>query len=389
MEYPRVLTICDSPPSSTQGFGVTLATLVRDWPRDRLIVLYREEIYRDDAHTDFSVVHARLPGHILFDAIPFMLGRRPAWNGRYSPEWILGVLGEWRPDVIYGFFYHESIPRYAEWLSRLLGCPYVVHVGDDSPALSTASDIPGIFQRSSGRVAISEEMATEYQHRYNAAFDVLHNGAAEELFTDTATDSVRDDAFVVRYIGSLMREQHWHAIEDFVEAVKVVNRQGRRVRFEIYCDKWTERFAKELADGEHIVYGGFAAKPRNYGLLKSADLLLLPVTFSDQLLESYRFSMPTKLCEYLASGTPTLVYGPRGPAVVEFCVRHGVAIVQSTRSTLALVDLLNEMTNDSTRFRESAVESRVFAKHRLSASAMSERFRGLMNAALRSNDATV
>lgn len=385
MDYPRVLTICDSPPSSTQGFGVTLATLVRDWPKDRLITLYRSEMYRDDAHADFSVVHAPLPGHILTDAIPFMLGRRPVWNKRYSPEWIYKVLGSWRPDVIYGFFYHESIPRYAEWLSRLLGCPYVVHIGDDSPALATDSDIPGIFQRASRRIAISEEMATEYQQRYNAPFDVLHNGASEELFTDTATKTVPNDAFVVRYIGSLLREQHWHAIEDFVDAVKIVNREGHRVRFEIFCDKWTERLAEELADGDQIVYAGFAAKPRNYELLKSADLLLLPVTFSTQFLQGYRFSMPTKLCEYLASGTPTLVYGPRGPAVVEFCVRHSVAIVQTTRSTPALVDLLKEMCKDSTRFRESAARDRGFAKDRLSARSMSVRFQELMNAAVRSS----
>jgi glycosyltransferase involved in cell wall biosynthesis len=360
---------------------------VRDWPKDRLLTLYRSEIYRDDAHAEFSVAHAPLPGHILADAIPFMIGRRPAWNNRYSPKWIYNVLGEWRPDVIYSFFYHESIPRYAEWLSQLLGCPYVVHIGDDSPALTTASDIPGIFQRASRRIAISEEMATEYQQRYNAAFDVLHNGASEDLFVDTATDTVRDDTFVVRYIGSLLREQHWHAIEDFVEAVKIVNRGGRRVRFEIYCDKWTKRLAEELADGDQIVYAGFAEKPRNYELLKSADLLLLPVTFSDQFLQGYRFSMPTKLCEYLASGAPTLVYGPRGPAVVEFCARHGVGIVQTTRSTSALVDLLNAMTDDSTSFREAAVQSRVFAQNRLSAQSMSVRFRELMEAALGS-DAT-
>ena len=105
MDYPKILIVCESPPSSTQGYGVTLATLVRDWPKERLFVLYRSEIYRDDQAPDYSTAHAALPGHLLKDAIPYARGSRPAWNGRFSERWISQQLGDWRPDVIYGFFY--------------------------------------------------------------------------------------------------------------------------------------------------------------------------------------------------------------------------------------------------------------------------------------------
>ena len=68
-------------------------------------------------------------------------------------------------------------------------------------------------------VRLREEMAREYQQRYGVPFDVLHNGAADELFTDSPAEGQTDDAIVVRYIGSLLRDQHWEAIEDFAEAV--------------------------------------------------------------------------------------------------------------------------------------------------------------------------
>jgi glycosyltransferase involved in cell wall biosynthesis len=378
MIYPRTLVVCESPPSSTQGYGVTLATLVRNWPEDKLFVFYRSSIYKDDTLGVKRAAHAPMPGRLIPDAISYLRGQRPAWQGRYSRKWLENTLNNWRPEVIYGFFYDASIPRYLEWLSQVFECPYVVHIGDDNPSLTAGRDIPGIFQRAGARIAISEEMAIEYRQRYDAPFDVLHNGAADELFSNAGGDTASDGALVVRYIGSLLREQHWHAIEDFVEAVRHVNRNGQRVRFEIYCDKWTGRLAEELADGEHVVYAGFAAKPRNYQLLQSADLLFLPVTFSEEHLERYRFSMPTKLCEYLASGTPTLVYGPRGPAVVELCVRNNVALVQSERSVSDLIHRLETLIDDRGAYQEAATKDREFAKAQLSAESMSMHFQGLM-----------
>ena len=388
MDYPHILVMCESPPSSTQGYGVTLATLVQNWPKDRLFVLYRSEIYRDDHVPDYSTTHAQLPGHLLKDAIPYARGQRPAWNGNFSDRWIRQQLGNWQPDAIYGFFYDASIPRYLEWLSRIFECPYAVHIGDDNPTLRNGADIPGIYRRAAIKIAISEEMAREYQQRYGVPFDVLHNGAADELFTDSPAEGQTDDAIVVRYIGSLLRDQHWEAIEDFAEAVKLLNQTGHKVRFEIYCDKWTADLAKELADGKNVFYSGFAAKPRNYELLKSADLLLLPVTFSDKFLGAYRFSMPTKLCEYLGSGTPTLIYGPRGPASVEFCVRNNIALVQTERSVDALVEVLRNLVADRNHFREVGSRDRIFAKENLSARSMAERFRDLMIASWRKSSST-
>jgi glycosyltransferase involved in cell wall biosynthesis len=222
-------------------------------------------------------------------------------------------------------------------------------------------------------------MAREYQQRFGTPFDVLHNGAADELFADGPDEVGTSGAVVVRYIGALLRDQHWEAIEDFVEAVKLVNQEGHDVRFEIYCDKWTADLAKELADNKSTVYAGFAAKPRNYELLKSADLLLLPVTFSDKYIGAYSFSMPTKLCEYLGSGTSTLIYGPRGPAAVELCVRNNIGLVQTERSVQNLVEVLRKLVADRNHFREIGSRDRLFAKENLSAQSMAERFRELMN----------
>ena len=52
-------------------------------------------------------------------------------------------------------------------------------------------------------------------------------------------------------------------------------------------------------------------------LILEADVLLLPITFNEDILESYRYSFPAKLSDYIASSKPILYYGPVGTATSE------------------------------------------------------------------------
>ena len=136
------------------------------------------------------------------------------------------------------------------------------------------------------------------------------------------------------------------------------------------------------------MYAGFAEKPRNYELLKSADLLVLPITFEEEDFRWVRLSMPTKLPEYLGSGTPTLVYGPRGCAPVEFCIENGVGIVQSERSVAALVQTLTEVDENRHEVRERAKRDQLIAEATVSARAMRERLRLILQGAAATAEAS-
>ena len=260
----------------------------------------------------------------------------------------------------------------------------MVHIGDDDQSLlrGNVEELRGTYADASVRVAISFEMKQEYEKRYSLPFEVLHNGAADEMFDYQVPAENDTGDFVIRYVGSLLRIQHWNAIEDIVEAVHVLNSEGVRARFEIYCDKWTKKHALALADGKNIVYKGFVAKPELYEVLSSADLLVLPAAFSGTGDYAYRLSMPTKLPEYLASGAPTLVYGPRGMASVELCLRHELAHVYPERSVPRLTEAIRGIAGSRDDARRKAADDRAFAKAQLSATAARVHFRKLINQAL-------
>jgi glycosyltransferase involved in cell wall biosynthesis len=56
--------------------------------------------------------------------------------------------------------------------------------------------------------------------------------------------------------------------------------------------------------------------------------------------------MPTKVPAYLASGTPTLVYGPAGVAQVDYAAREGWGLVVNERAPAALDQALHRILRD-------------------------------------------
>ena len=116
------------------------------------------------------------------------------------------------------------------------------------------------------------------------------------------------------YLGSIVPGQHFSAIEDIAAAVVELAGAGVPVRFEIWGGSWTRQHAETLTDGRAVVYCGRRRQADGFALLKSADLLVIPVSFDAAAFAKNRLSLPTKLAECLASGTPTLVYGPAGAA---------------------------------------------------------------------------
>ena len=394
--YPKTLILSESPPSSTNGFGATLATMLAGWPLDRLKILYRSRKFWEDGcgglpETRERMVHAPLPltpltnpkhaRELAEDLLPYLLGRTPSRFGSYSKKWIARQLDGWRPDVLYCWYYAPALLDYGAWLAEELDVPLVLHIGDIAPAGERDDSLSRIARKAVARIAISGEMKRDLEESLGLPFDVVHNGALDEIFAPPQTAADNDGTIVVRYVGALLRAHQFPSIEDIAEAVRVFNRQGGKARFELYGPEWTAKLMHELDDSDAVRYAGFAEKPRNYELLKTADLLVLPITFEEKEFEWVRLSMPTKLPEYLGSGAPVLVYGPRGCAPVEFCVENDVGIVQSTRSVDAIVETLKRLQADPAAAKERGMRDRRIAETEVSATAMRERLRSILQRA--------
>ena len=75
---------------------------------------------------------------------------------------------------------------------------------------------------------------------------------------------------------------------------------------------------------DNVLYKGQVSLDEGIDLLHSADLLVIPLTYDESQLKSYSFSFPTKLAEYLATGSPVLILSSPLASSAIFCNNHNV-----------------------------------------------------------------
>jgi hypothetical protein len=107
--------------------------------------------------------------------------------------------------------------------------------------------------------------------------------------------------------------------------------------------------------------------------------LVLPINYDAETVDFIRYSMPTKVPAYMASGTPILVYGPRGVAQVDYAAREGWGLVVSDRDCAGLDLGFRRILSDGP-LRESV---RVRAQTLAAANHDSARVRGRFQDALK------
>jgi glycosyltransferase involved in cell wall biosynthesis len=93
-------------------------------------------------------------------------------------------------------------------------------------------------------------------------------------------------------------------------------------------------------------------------LLSSYDLLFLPLDFDESGMSYAKFSMPTKVSEYMISGTPILVYADKRTALAKYALKYGWACVVTESSEKVLTDALNKLFSNISLRKELAEKAK-------------------------------
>ena len=74
-------------------------------------------------------------------------------------------------------------------------------------------------------------------------------------------------------------------------------------------------------------------------ILRNSRILYLPISIDKQTVKFTKYSMSTKMSEYLASGVPMLYHGPDGIAMTELLEKHQCAFVVKSNDERILLTL--------------------------------------------------
>lgn len=259
-------------------------------------------------------------------------------------------INAFKPQVIYTLGGGVAALRLSYLLSKKLDLPIVVHFMDnwrhciqweDNPLLGhykkTLKKYCNLcYSRSTDCIAISPEMARVYTEETGVRHSSLMNSVRVRDYLCTPRE--KDGVLRFLYTGGLHlgRYKGLHIIGEVIE--NVAARKGVKTEFSIYTSPenikaYSDNF-KDLANTRLI-----EAVPHSEikQVFQNADFLVH--TESEALVnnEFFKYSVSTKIPEYLASGRPTLFYGPQDIYLYKFLTDSQTAATADSEEKLSEV----------------------------------------------------
>jgi glycosyltransferase involved in cell wall biosynthesis len=242
------------------------------------------------------------------------------WLTAYKPE-ILYIQVTTREDILF------SIKLY-----DYLGIPAVIHNMDDWPStisnkglfknyLRTKIDkeFRQLLKRMDLCLSISNAMTSEYLKRYNREFKAFHNPIetkARQPYCKT-NFSLQDDHVRILYSGRIGVGITESLIE-VANVIKEINDTWGNIKLYIQSPSNEFEVRNRLQKFECIVLNPVVEYSQLPVLFSQADLLLIANDFKKEGIDYLKYSMPTKVSEYMISGTPILIYASGETAVSRF-----------------------------------------------------------------------
>ncbi|MDB5283665.1 MAG: hypothetical protein JWO06_2740 [Bacteroidota bacterium] len=200
---------------------------------------------------------------------------------KYGLKWIADLRDPWTQ-----IFYNRLLPR-------------------TESSRKKDHDLETEVLKTADRVTVISPGMKNQFNQFKQKIDVIYNGYDEEDFIVPNIPEIKEDKFIIRYVGNLMASQNvekfWEALSDlrkgnFDFEIEFIGRVDADVK---------DSIAKyDLADV--AVYRDFMDHKMAIHLMVEASLLL----FIIPAVEDNKLIMTGKLFEYIASGSEIIAIGP-------------------------------------------------------------------------------
>lgn len=403
---PRVL-ILNQPFVDNTGGGITLSNLFSRWKREKLAVACSGYLLTQDMDPSVCNNYYQLGSEERKWIFPFNLFGRKYYSGpinindrannknkiiveksKFRVKLILdyifpvfdyiGVfhfqaktklsssfckwLDDFDPDVLYAQASSLENILFCLEIKKYTGKPLVFHMMDDWPSTiarrgfmkkywtkKIINKLKELLDHTDVALSISDYMAQEYKRRYDKDFITFHNPINIEFWKSAQKNNyMLNDTPVLLYAGRVGLGID-KSLKTIAQAVDRVNqRLGLGMKFVIQAGltpDWIKNY-------DCVVHRSFVSYQELPMVFSKADLLILPYDFSFKSISFIKYSMPTKASEYMASGTPILIYAPQDTALVQYAQRYDWAMVIGENNMNKLADKLEKLlTNENLRRR--------------------------------------
>lgn len=273
-------------------------------------------------------------------------------------------LDQYSPDVVYlQCSTRESILFCIEVL-KYLKKPSVFHMMDDWPMLTGIKGFFGSYWKNridkelkellnlaDTHLSICDYMAEAYKIRYGIDFVTFHNPIDLDFWQKgQKKQHALNGTPKLMYAGRIGLGID-DSLKTVAKAIEKINTELQmNIQFiiqSIAAPSWINNYSVVV----HKNFVPYSQLPFEFG---SVDFLILPYDFSPESLAYIKYSMPTKASEYMASGTPIIIYAPQETALVDYAQQNKWATLVTDQAENKLVEGLKKMILDENYRRKLA-----------------------------------
>lgn len=348
------LVIADYPVGYASGFGETLFNLFSGFPDDNLWSAHPGHLFAAAEKRRGQSVNLPsprrphvLPNHLALTYYPFLKAHQ-SWAAKRSVQRLRRIVEQHSIRNLL------VIPVTPWILSAAISlhkqCPklnLVLFVMDDWQGHHESHRLPysrrrrellkEAVNRASTRFAVSREMAAHYEEAYQNSWQVAHNAIrCDSIATPNGESSRRNQVLLAGDINQF----RFDAVLAFAEAIERHNcRSEQRIEF-VVLGEVAEQHRSPLSALNAVTLQDRQPHSVCLEAMRAADLLYLPLAFSRSSARISRYSMPTKLPEYLATGRPVLFHAPFESALFQVAERYDLNPRLATVDPRALDDFI-------------------------------------------------
>lgn len=401
MSFPKILIVGQAFNTSSGG-GITLTNLYKGWPEDKIAVAayglqsldvsteictryYQlgQDEYRwifplnlflpefKSGETQISVKSDVAPAdynnrfHVL--SIRKYFTRLVRWSGLIFCGARINIserfrvwLSIYKPDFLYIQVSTRQGIRLATDLCNYLNVPSAIHMMDDWPSTITRKGLFRTYWKTKIdrefrqlldivdlHLSISDAMSKEYKVRYEKDFTSFHNPVDLDLWQKYSKRGIEIDEnnISILYAGRI-GNGICHSLFEVASIIDYMRSKGQNIKFYIQTPTANLEIINKLRKFHCIVINPSVEYCEMPKIFSSADILLLANDFNKKANEFLKFSMPTKVTEYLISGTPILLYAPEDNAISKFFLENECGCCVTNHDHDELLKALNYLIQD-------------------------------------------
>lgn len=376
LDYPHVLVISHNSFSDTRNNGKTLKVFFDGWNRESLAQIYKTSEWPDTDMcncffrlTDKEVLKAFFnrsysPGrkfsvppdnsphaenkHALIQNLfrkriaCFSIIQDVVWKAKWNKKRIVKWMEQFKPDAVFLQCSMPSIDELAAAIADKYNIPLFFEITDDyiSPKLSAnpffwlylrryQKATKRVIEKSEVVFVIGEKMERAYRTLFGGKYYVAMNAVSfeDEINDKKEIKFPKEDYFNIVYTGNLELGR-WEVILELGRAIEEEKDLKNKVKITIYSGQTPSKSIMSKFNACSVI--NFAGKIEGNELhvkQKSADALLHVESLKRKYTYITKYSVSTKIPEYMASKTPIIAVGPMEIASIEYIKKNNLGFV--------------------------------------------------------------